>query len=57
MLEINNTDFSCRFQRLVALIQIRSVHEASGSVFECSSSSVDMTEQMNPRPLLLNRIQ
>jgi hypothetical protein len=57
LLEIDYTDFPCGFERLVALIQIRSVHKAGGSVLECSSAAVDMAEEMNPRLLLFNRIK
>jgi hypothetical protein len=56
-LEIDYTDFPCGFERLVALIQIRSVHKAGGSVLECSSTPMDMAEQVNPRLLLFNRIK
>lgn len=56
-LEIYNPDFPRRFERLIALVQVRSVYETSGPVLKGSSASVDMAEEMDPRLLPLDRIE
>ena len=55
MLEIDDLHFPRRLERLVSFVQIRGVHEASGSVLRCSSTPVNMTEQMNLGFFLQNR--
>ena len=56
-LEINDANLPRRFKRLITLVQVRRVHEAGGSIFKCSSTPVDMTEQMNSGLLLFDRIE
>jgi hypothetical protein len=55
MLEIDYSNFPCRLERLISFIQVRGIHEASASVLKCSSTAVDMPEQMNLGLLLLDR--
>ena len=55
MLEIDYADFARWLERLITFVQVRSIHESSGSALKCSSTPVDMPEKMNLGLLLMDR--
>lgn len=56
-LDVNDVDLPSRRERLVALVQICGIDEARGFALKPPGPAVDMTEDVNARLLLFDRIE
>src|ERR1700691_4824556 len=56
-LDVNDMDLPGRRKRPVALVQVCGIYEASGFALKRTSPTGDMTEDMEARLLLSNRIK